>query len=709
VTSVFAPPIAEPVLRGNNGSVYAVSSFGVDFTTFGAGFSPAEHFTSDRYRELDFKHQYPLCKRHDGKVYDFQGRLVRAGPYWGTQPFIGSSMPTTYVALDQRRPSNPYRLARLIVRSFTTLVFGEGRFPRIVSDDPDTQDFADALAKEANAAIKFTQARNIGGGVGTVGVSWRFWDGKPRIRVHNGKHLIPHTWIDHEEFVVEHVTELTQTSRLEYDVQKKKRVMKTFWVRRDWTPTADVQFVDAEVGDPNEPVEWIVDEKNTFFHDDGYPHFVWIRNCADDDDGTENDGTCDFEGQYESLDGLDVISSVTASGTVRNLDPTLVLAMSAAATEAAKNGTVRKGSGSALNVGQGGTAAYLEISGTATAAGLSLLKEQRAMLLESVQCVVPSTAELTSAGTSAVAQKMLFAPMLSATSIHRNEYGSGLVKVLEQMTKSARRRYPEIGDDGAPSYPVVVNDAGEEEEVEFFLALEPKIVSENVVDENGKPTGEQTTRSIELKPGKGRIRLEWPQYFQATSQDLQQKAGAVTSAAGGKPTLSQQTGVEIISAEVGTDPAREWQRVTAEARTAASAEAGMFGGIGGQVSSRDELPAGAEPIEAAGVGATGGKGAAAIAIAKLKMAAAVNDKVRTVNALRKDFGDPPLMKPDGSPDPNGELLLPAYIALVEAAGTAAGATGKGVPGLVPPPAGAPAAASPASPPPGGGDEPSDQE
>ncbi len=602
-------PIAEPVLRGNRGTVYSVSSFGVGFTTFGPDFSPATHFASDRYRKLDFAHQYPKGTRHDGKVYDFQGRYIKSGDYSATQPFIGSSMPATYVALDQRRPSNPYRLPRLMVRSFTNLVFGEGRFPKLASDDPDTELFCAALLKQAEAAVRFVQARNIGGSVGTVGMSWRFWEGQARIRVHNGKNLIPHSWIDQEQHAVEHVSEITMGERVEYDPKSKKDVRVYVWSRRDWTPTSDIQFCEAVVANPSDPVEWIVDEDNTFTHDDGFPHFVWIRNGADDDDGTDIDGQCDFDGQYEALDNIDLLSSVLSSGTTRNLDPTLVLKLSTRDQAMAQSQGISKGSGNGINVGPNGDAKYLELAGTAVAVGIQLFKENRSSILESAQCVVPSTAELTSAGSSAVAQKMLFAPMLSSTNVHRTQYGGGMVRLFEQMLECARRRYPEIDPEtGEMSYPVVLDespgdvDEGEpreptEQEVEFYLELPPHIETENVVDEHGEPTGETTKTEKQLVPGRGKIWTEWPPYFEPTATDIQAKGIAISTAAGAKPVLSQQSGVELMASELRVDPKREWTRVAAEQRAAADIDAGMFnGGAGGGVGGRDELPPGAKAM-----------------------------------------------------------------------------------------------------------------
>jgi hypothetical protein len=696
---VVTPPPGERVLRGNAGSLYAPSSFGVDHTTFGPEFDPREHFDSDRYRELDFRQQYPRCTRHDGKMYDFQGRVTRSGPYSATQPFIGSSMPATYVPLDQRRPSSPYRLARLIVRSFTNLVFGEGRFPRVTSDDPETEEFVEALRVAMLADVRFLQARNLGGGVGTVGVSWRYWEGQPRVRVHNGKHLIVHAWADREACEVEHASQLTQTSRVEWDPVKKKRVRRFFWQRRDWTPDADVQFVDAPADlDPGEPVEWIVDEAGTCVHGDGFAHLVWIRNGADDDDGENVDGQCDHDGLFEALDTIDTLKSVLSTGTVKNLDPSLVLKMGEVARQKAAGG-VRKGSGTAIDVGESGDAKYLELSGTAVTAGLALLAQERAQVLETAQCVVPSTAELTTAGTSSVAQKALFWPMLSAANVHRSTYGAGYLSLLGQMLRSARRRYPaEDVLTGETVYPVETtapvegDDEGTEAEVDLYLDLPPRMVEEDVLDANGQPTGETTTREVQLRPGKGRLTLVWPPYFLPTAADLQTTAQAVSTAAGGKPLLSQQTAVERVSAAVDVDPKREWERVTAEQRAAVQAEQGMFAhGTGGQVGAQGELPPGAEPSVSAGV-----------AIAKLRMAGDLASSINTVNELRARSGDGPLLRPDGTPDPNGDLPLPAFLALLQAAGTASGEGGKGVPGLAAAPPGTPGETSPGKGAPGAG-------
>ena len=125
------PLPVQSTVRGSNGVIYAVSSFGVDDTTFGPSFRPQSLVECDRHRMLDFRRAFYKCTQHDHKIYDMAGRMNRGGPVGLQQPLLSSQPPPFYVPLDNRRPNNPYRLARLIVQAFTNFIFGEGRFPKV--------------------------------------------------------------------------------------------------------------------------------------------------------------------------------------------------------------------------------------------------------------------------------------------------------------------------------------------------------------------------------------------------------------------------------------------------------------------------------------------------------------------------------------------------------------------------------------------------
>jgi hypothetical protein len=592
------PLPVQPTLRGANGAIYAVSSFGVEGTTFGPTFRPQSLIDSDRHRELDFRRRFYRCTQHDHKLYDMQGRVTRPGQLALHQPLLSAQPPPFYVPLDQRRPNNPYRLARLIVQTFTNFIFGEGRFPKIrCTGDPDAEDFAQALVDASELPTVMIQARNLGGAGGSVALSWRFYQGKPSVRVHSAEHVYVHEWVDRDEGIVAHASELYLVYRDAWDPKAKKMARVPFWYRRDWTPTADIAFVEVPCSEDGS-LEWVVDENHTVVHDDGFAHFVWIQNQPPNDTDGGYDGEPDYEGLFEQFNAVDLLNSVLSTGTVRNLDPTLVLKLSSEAQEMMKRG-VSKGSDNALSVGEGGDAKYLELGGTAAQAGLALLKQERQYALEVAQCVIPDPNEIAAAATSGRAIELLYAPMSAKTSVYCTQYGRGIVRLITQMADSVRRRMPIENEDGSLEYPVEVDETGLETPVEYFLDLPPREVSEEVIGLDGRPTGETKTRFEQRKPGTSRnFRCEWPKRFTHTDTDDQAAAGALVSSTGGKAFVSQRTAVEAYAQRMGRDPHEEWRRVSDEARRAEDRELGMFPGTGGAVDAPPALGPGEDPIDA---------------------------------------------------------------------------------------------------------------
>jgi hypothetical protein len=587
--SVFAPSMVEPMIRGVDGATYQASSFGLGATTFGPGFRATQIVNGERWRQLLFRENFFTCKHHDSKLYDWNGCIRKVGG--PNQPFIGGAMPTQYVSHELRRPSSPFRLPRLIVNSFTSLVFGHGQWPAVrVVGDPDTQDFVEALVKAQRLPAKMIQARNIGGSIGTVGLSWRFYGGVPRTKVHKGYRLHVHEWEDRDELIPSHVSEIYLVMKDEYDVKKKTFLRKPYWHREDWTEVADVRFVEVPASMNEEP-EWVIDDQNTHVHDDGFAHFVWIQNLPSDDDGDGGiDGQPDYAELYENFSSIDMLNSVVVSGGVRNLDPTLVVKTDVSAQR--MGGVIRKGSDNSITPGPLGDAKYLELSGTSITAGLELRGKERDQALEVAQCVSPSPDTIAAAGTSSLGIKMVFFPMLGKGDILRTQYGQGIERLLDQQVRSARKALSKSSD------PVIETDeeTGEEREVEYFVALPPRVIEEEVLDANGKPTGEVRTKITDRKPGDGgQVDLDWPEYFERTDDDRSKKATALATAVGGKPVMSQKSAVEKMAADYNLDPTEEWQRVAQAQREQQDAQSAMFPPMGGGVSQQDELPDGASP------------------------------------------------------------------------------------------------------------------
>ncbi len=573
----------------------------------GDNFSPTSFrgtriFSSPRYKELDRREQFFENSQHDHCEYDWDGHpIALLGPgALASIPLLSARVAPGFVPLRARRPSTPYRLPRVMVGAFTNMVFGSQRFPSVrVEGDEAAQDFATQLMKSSYLGSKMIRARNIGGSCGTVGLSWCYdRKGRPRVEVHRGKNLFVHEWDDREELIPRHVTEVFLERRADrWDPQKKKYVVDWFWRRHDWTENEDILFLPQLYRRSQEP-QWVPDPQNSFTHDDGFCHFVWIQNLPTDD----VDGEADYEGLYEKFCQLDILNSVLVKGGVLNLDPTLVLQVDQDEMSARNAMT---GSDHVLPVGLEGDAKYLELAGTSLETGIKLLTELRRGALETAQCVVPDPQDAAGPDVSGVAQRQKYAPMIGKCEILREQYGRGLKTTLDQMMEVARVRASE------PVLEYLVDpETGEMRPIQtqYVVALPPRAekVKPAPDPETGEPpldpeTGEAAKESVQLVPRNpgsgGELELVWPPYFPPTPADQQAAVTALSTAVGGKAVLSQETAVEQLAMVYGVEPDEEWERVQGQNATdqaAAEKQAGAFGGqgAGGPVGDEKEPPGG---------------------------------------------------------------------------------------------------------------------
>ena len=555
-----------------NGQTILPSSFGPQQTTLGPPINPNALYAGRRPVELSFRESFYRCTHHDAKMFDAQGRMISPGSVTLLigQPFIGGMLPTQYVPLEQRRPDDPRRLATVIVNRFTDMSVGKS--PAIACIDPDTLDFAMALAEEFKLDAVLQEIRTIGGSTGSVGLSWAFVDGKPSVTVHRPQTIHVLEWENNRASIPAHVVELYQTDRTVFDEKAGKYVPMRFWVRRDWTKSATIAFVDQPISkEGGEPV-WVVDEEATYRHGEGRCHFVWIRNKPPPDSGSA-DGICDFDGLFENLMTHDATASVTSSGGRKNLDPTLCI--KGDPDVIARTG-IRKGSDNAIILDKdNGDAKYLELGGQSIQLGMALTDNQQRHILTVANCVIPAPEQVLAAGTSSLALRMLYAPMLNVSNVLRGQYGAGIKQLLEQMLASARLLYGR-----ADEVELIEGDDGEtyESPVEYFLDLPPREVSEEELDADGNPTGERITTFEERHPGEGEsIQIVWPAYFEPTVQEKSQELSMLSLSAGGKPVISHRTAIERASALLGSDPLVEYRQILEETRKASLlAEEGMF-------------------------------------------------------------------------------------------------------------------------------------
>lgn len=571
------------VIKIDPSNAMSYSAFGAENARFG-GAPATSILEGDRYRELEKRQAYYDCTQHDGKAWDFDGRPI--SPRTGMQPLLGAER-SWWVPLKMRRPSMTYRLGKIIVDSFTNLLFGENRFPAVrVEGDEKTEDLLQTIVRVGKLPMRMIQARNLGGACGTVGVSWCFRDGRPRFEVHAAKNLFVHKWKDRLEMIPEHVSEVYLFSKVKWNGKAFDK--QWYWFRRDWMPEGDIVFKDVafEPG-PNQEIRWEVDMDKSNFHGDGVCHLEWIQNLPSD----EMDGLPDYDGLYENFDDVDLLTSVISRGAILNLDPTVKLKMDR--DEVGRMG-IAKGSDNALIVGKDGDANYLELGGQSIDAGLKLVEMKRRSILETAQCIVPDPHEVAAQGVSSVAIKAMFAPMLSKADVLREQYGAAIERILTNITKVLQDK---LGAD----VQIVDPETKEEESAKFVLDLPPKVEVLPLLDPiDGHDLGEERAAKTPRTVGEGgEVSLVWPPYFPPTPQDQSQIATSLQVATGGKAFLSQETATEAAARAYGVDPSEEWKRVQEQGKADAANQAAMFDvqAAGGAVGGPTELPPGAEGKE----------------------------------------------------------------------------------------------------------------
>lgn len=481
----------------------------------------------ERFASLDKAEAYFRGRQDDGKTYDWDGR-VRG--YDGE----GSIDAGFEVAHSQRRPDARYDVGRLIVRRLTSMVFGQDHFPELrVEGDELAEDYVRTLATESRLSTRMAEARDLGGATGTACLSFGFVAGRPRVQVHNPKHITVMSWDDEDELRPAEVLKAFAYSKSVYDPEQKKVVKRTFWRVRWWDKTREITWraIPQEIAEDDNWQAW--GEGTTgrveIVHAYGFCPFYWIQNrpCS-----AQYDGEGDFEGQESTIDRINHLMSATTKGTIANVDPTLVVHM-----DPTHNlGDIKKGSNNAIF--SPGGADYLELKGTAVAAAERQIDRLIQGVLDVCGVVLADPGKLSGAAQSARALEILYAPMLANCDILREQYGEhGIKPLLLDMLRVARKFKSSMA-----SYDP---ETGKATRMAVVLPLRMEHV-ENDTEEGYAEV------AFEREPGVSeQIALNWRPYFAPTWNDINAATNAAKSANGGKPTISQRTSVQAVSVLFG--------------------------------------------------------------------------------------------------------------------------------------------------------------
>lgn len=478
-----------------------------------------------RFAQMDIREAYYKCNQYDGLKYEWDGSIRGVTGDFPVQP--------GYQPMRMRKPNARYEAARTITQRLSQMMWGRQRFPELrVEGDRDAQDFVRALAKEARLSAKFRQARKLGGAQGTGVMSFGFIGGKPRVQVHNAKHMHPVAWEDRYELRLSAALECRRYLVTVRDKQGRPK-QKEFYYCRYWDQEREILW-DPIPREQAEAKNWFDWPKKEVEHDFGFCPVYWIQNLPDDD---EADGVSDFHGLCDKFDAMNRVLSSASKGTIANMDPTVVIK-----DDRAKNqGAVHTGSGQAL--WSKGGADMLEIKGDSMRAGLELFKQLRSVALEEAEVVIPEPEKIASQAQSAAAMRMVYQPMLVKCDDLREQWGDmGIVPLLTDMLRASKLIIGR-GEGG----PIERTVDGRTVQVNPTVLLPDRVEYDKPDGDDDDPSALEP-RLVPRTPGEREdITVIWPPYFPATAVDLEKKVLATTKASGGKPVISERTAVAHLA------------------------------------------------------------------------------------------------------------------------------------------------------------------
>lgn len=468
-------------------------------------------------------------------------------------------VPANAAPYGHRKPDAGVPLPCQITRSFTDMLLG--RYPALrVPADADTERYLEAAINASNTWDALVEARDIAGGCGSAALSLAVEDGEPMTDTHTPADLWVREWQPGAKWVPVEVVE----QRLVEVTEEVDGELKTFrvWRTKVWTQTHVINYKDvpenwgqSQDGErkpipvDGEPVE----------HKAGRCPVVWYQNTRN---SKSPEGDTDMKGAYHLSDRVDRLQSMVVRGSIANTDPTLVRKIEDRLRR--RRPIERKGYGAMIDVGPGGDAKLLEITGTSIETSWNGVRQLRDEILQTASCVIIDP-ENAGAYKSGEALALLWRRMEARC----NRLRVPLTSVIRQVAEL----WIELGAAwGITSV----------EEAEGQGIILPPLVTE--------PTDEELAMNPEAKPetgiyqvGTGRyVEIVWPPYHVPTATQLQAMAQALAVANGQKPTVSQETATGMMVSYLGKGDPTEERRKIEEERAAGQEQfaAAMFPGGG---------------------------------------------------------------------------------------------------------------------------------
>lgn len=495
---------------------------------------------SPRQLELSRWYSFYCASQYDSRVVTWDGRKVLS-PLERETIARSTVLPAGFydpggmfdeMPLSMRLPIAPYHLSRVVVNRFSGLLFSAKMHPQLrVAGDSQLQTWIEGLVSAARLWIRFAHARCLGGAMGSVGMSFRFKNGKPLVEVHDPRWCTP-TFSD---------VSTGEVSAIEIRYQYQREMMRPdgilepvdFWYRRTIDAECDVVYKPALVGEGDEPL-WIIESGGR--HGFGECPAVWVRNTPT----SETDGEPDCLGIFEAQEAIDRLISQADQGAVENADPTLGIF-----SDDWKQDSVKKGSRNALKAEKGAQSGYIEMTGTGVETALKVADVHRRNALEVVQLVLDS--EINEGTMTATEVERRYSPMHERGDLFREQYGeNGAKPLIGKIARAAIR----------------VRTSGEVDAV-TGIRRAPQMVLPPVQRPGQPPQPREMPRGL-VAFSDDQLELSWPEWIKRGPADAQTASSAVAAARSAR-VIDQESAVQYIAPFYGIDdPAAALARLQQE-------------------------------------------------------------------------------------------------------------------------------------------------
>lgn len=487
-------------------------------------------------------------------------------------------VPVNNVPPSGRKPDAALPFARQIVSSFTDLLLGEGRAPKIVARGSDKTTAAmREICESADLWDTVAEARNKAGACGATAICVGVTGGRFELETLDAGCLWVPAWSTEEAgWVPSIVVEQKHVERQAVDPKTGKLSTVDVVRTRAWTATEVVYYEDVRldtskgqyrvVDNPSAEPSKHIPIKERKAHRAGRCPVVWYQNIRD----SENPhGDADCEGVWHLLDKVDYLESQVQKAGFGNIDPSLLVKR-----DRNRRRRINLQKGGVIDLDKDDDASFLEMEGKSIVVGMQIVDHTKSEILQTVKCVIV-TPENASSYQSGEAMQVLWRSMESRC----NRLRVPLRSVIRQLAGILLTMADQYGVD------VDTLDRADDADYQGGILL--------------PPTEDGAAHEVDLAVSLG---LEWPPYHTPTATQIATAAQGMATATGGKQTVSQETATKYMASLVGCDPAEESEALGVEMGEAdAALQAQMSAGLaanppGGKPPTPEKIPA-EEPQE----------------------------------------------------------------------------------------------------------------